>query len=217
MVRTTSSSRAPGTRSRKEGPAGSRVRKAMQGKEPCLKAKAKAKAKAEAKAKAKAKAVGKGKAIGDRKKVAKKPGIMEKSDDDLNGQDVMVGLAPGGSTAPNLNGQDVMVCWAGGGSTAPAPKTKRRASSKGHRGDNILNVLQAQDKVVAHVRKLGRFQAGKVMLETERAFPMDFEPPAWAERIGRFVQPALLQLAPTNIVINTWSDCVRAQMQSLYR
>jgi hypothetical protein len=69
-----------------------------------------------------------------------------------------------------------------------------------------------QTNIMACIHKMGNPRPGKVMPETEWRAPLSLELPGWAERVGRFAQPALEQMAPTDFVINTWSDCAGAPM-----
>ena len=174
----------PKTPSRKEGPAGSRVRKAMgevKVMKAMVKVKVKAKAKAKAKAQGKAKAKAKAKAKVKAKASAKlKSQVMEKSEPSR------------GSTA---------AC-----SVQDKGAPRKRGRPKKEAGVNILDAMQGP--TAQGIRRLGKVQLKCLMDESEMSVPKGFQHPNWAGSMVNVVYEKLVDMAPQKIVINTWSGCV---------
>jgi hypothetical protein len=179
------------------------IEKATEKAEAKGKREAKAKAKAEAKGKAGAKAKAEAKANGRPKEKPKeeskegptgRPKKKRKAEHDFFDDPDLMSIAdflkvPRDSAAPD----------AGSGSSG-APKSK---AAKEPKHQQACSTASGNDNPV------GTY---KVMPESEWRTPLSLELPAWAERVGRCAKPALEQMAPTDIVINTWSDCAGAPM-----
>lgn len=170
----------PKTPSRKEGPAGSRVRKAMgevKMMKAMVKVKVKAKAKAKAQGKAKAKAKSKAKAKASAKLKARR---MEKSE-------------PSRGSTVACSVQD---------NGAP----RKRGRPKKEAGVNILDAMQGP--MAQGIRRLGKVQLKFLMDESEMRWPEGFQHPNWAASMVNVVYEKMVGMPAQKIIINTWSDCV---------